>query len=414
LQNKFQYIALSSPIGDRNQIKKIIKDYQSNLEAIGGIEITEENFNENLPLFFFIVTGGTEQAVLKVILKHYEKITKQPIWLIAHSGNNSFPASLEILAKIKQENGNGKIFYLNSHDDKNGLDNLFKAVNILSVRNELRNSRIGLIGGPSEWLIASSPDSETIGKYWGLKIIEIAFSELENNIANTTADNTISAELKSSAHKIFEPQSADLNEAGIVYLALSKLILQNQLDAVAVKCFDLLTKNSSTGCFALSKLNDEGIIAGCEGDLVSTIGMLWANKLTGKLCWMANPSRIDSETNSLILAHCTVPRKMIKNYNLRSHFESGLGVGIEGEFVKDSVTLFRIGGKDMNKLWVAEGCIVSNDRADNLCRTQVKIKLNDKHKLEELISNPLGNHLLMIDGKHQIEFENYWNFIFFK
>ena len=74
------------------------------------------------------------------------------------------------------------------------------------------------------------------------------------------------------------------------------------LNALSLKCFDILEKLKTTGCYALSKLNDEGIIAGCEGDIVSAVTMLWVYKLTGILPWMANPTNINLESCTLNIA----------------------------------------------------------------------------------------------------------------
>ena len=47
---------------------------------------------------------------------------------------------------------------------------------------------------------------------------------------------------------------------------------KERLDAVAVRCFDLVTARGTTGCLALSALNDAGRVAACEGDLASAVG----------------------------------------------------------------------------------------------------------------------------------------------
>ena len=109
---------------------------------------------------------------------------------------------------------------------------------------------------------------------------------------------------------------------------LGELAREHRLDALTVRCFDLVLDHKTTGCFALAQLLDDGVIAGCEGDVVSTVGMLWARELLGSTPWMANPAQLDPERNTLWLAHCTVPRSLVASYGLRSHFESGLGVGI--------------------------------------------------------------------------------------
>ena len=180
-----------------------------------------------------------------------------------------------------------------------------------------------------------------------------------------------------------------------------------------MRCFDLLGKEKTTGCYALSKLNDDGIIAGCEGDIVTTLAMIWTNLMFDKTPWMANPSRVDINENRLILAHCTVPQNIVTEYGIRSHFESGIGVGIQGKIVQGPVTLIRLGGTDLKSLWLAEGEIIENHTDENLCRTQVEIRLHDRNKLKTLLNNPLGNHLVLVHGFHAEELEE-WHTEFVK
>jgi len=207
---------------------------------------------------------------------------------------------------------------------------------------------------------------------------------------------------------IQEPSQEALEDAVRVYLAMRQLAEKHQLDAITPRCFDLVLKLQTTGCFALAQLNDEGIIAGCEGDLVSTMGMLLAQKLTGQKSWMANPAQVDTAGNAIWLAHCTVARCMVSEYRLRSHFETGLSVGIQGRFPPGPVTLLRIGGKSMEEMWLAEGEILETGDAENLCRTQVKIHLANGGNVSDLLQSPLGNHLVMIQGKYAERIRSWW------
>ena len=115
---------------------------------------------------------------------------------------------------------------------------------------------------------------------------------------------------------------------------------------------------------------------------------------------MANPAQLDPNSNTLWLAHCTVPRSLVESYSLRSHFESGLGVGIQGALPTGPVTLLRIGGKKMDRLWLAEGEILRSGDAENLCRTQVEIHLTRGGTVADLLLAPLGNHLVLAFGHH--------------
>ena len=107
------------------------------------------------------------------------------------------------------------------------------------------------------------------------------------------------------------------------------------------------------------------------------------------------------------LAHCTVPRTLVENYRLRSHFESGLGVGIQGTLPTGPVTLLRIGGRKMDRLWLAEGKILRSGEAENLCRTQVEIQLTTGGTVTDLLHAPLGNHIVMVLGHHLDRFKSW-------
>ena len=122
---------------------------------------------------------------------------------------------------------------------------------------------------------------------------------------------------------------------------------------------------------------------------------------------MANPAQLDADNNQFWLAHCTVPRGIVQDYGLRSHFESDLGVGIQGTLANGPVTLLRIGGKKMEQLWLAEGDIIQSGNAEDLCRTQAKIKLSEG-QISELLENPLGNHLIMVQGHHLKRLKGWW------
>jgi L-fucose isomerase-like protein len=180
---------------------------------------------------------------------------------------------------------------------------------------------------------------------------------------------------------------------------LRRVVESERLDAVAVRCFDLVLRRRTTGCLALAHLNDQGIIAGCEGDLVATVAMLWLRHALAQPAWMANPSRVDLEHGVLSLAHCTVPRSLSGAYRLRSHFESGLGVGIQGTLPTGPVTLVRIGGARMEQLRAIDGRLLRNTDHEDLCRTQVEVEVGAA-ALQELLARPLGNHMVVVPGHH--------------
>ena len=74
------------------------------------------------------------------------------------------------------------------------------------------------------------------------------------------------------------------------------------------------------------------------------------------------------------------------------------------------VTLVRVGGTGMDRLWLAEGRILRSGDAENLCRTQAEVELTRGH-VRDLLSAPLGNHLVLVTGHHADQLQDWWEFV---
>jgi L-fucose isomerase-like protein len=126
---------------------------------------------------------------------------------------------------------------------------------------------------------------------------------------------------------------------------------------------------------------------------------------------MANTAGIDTRRNVLKLAHCTVPLQLTAEFGLRSHFESGLGVSIQGKLKNGPVTLARIGGRNLDRIWLAEGTIRGTEQDDQLCRTQADVQLTESEPIRALLDKPLGNHLVLTTGHHAGRLWRWWKMI---
>lgn len=394
---RFPWYAAVSPVHDTDALRGLLDAYAAPLRALGGERHDPaKGAGEGSPVVF-VATGGTE----RLILERAHFAPGEPALLVAHPGHNSLPAALEVLARLQQRGGRGRVLYLGGPDDEVGLKALATALHDRAVRRGLREARIGLVGRPSDWLVASSPSPQVVREVWGPAVVPLPLDTLFDP---PDTDLTVLGErtarlLRSGASEMVEPSDADLPAAGRVHAALRRMVEAGRLDAVSVRCFDLVSGRRTTGCLALARLNDEGTIAGCEGDLVSTVTMLWAHRLLGVLPWMANPSRVDRARGVLVLAHCTVPPSLTTGYRLRSHFESGLGVGIQGTLPEGPVTLVRVGGERLQELRALDAALVGNTDHPDLCRTQVEVEVGPA-VLEEWLARPLGNHVVLVAGHH--------------
>jgi L-fucose isomerase-like protein len=391
--------SLSSPIHDEDSIsqtlEQFIKDlsYEIDIEEIDE-EVLTSNKKEDYDLItVFVKTGGTENLFKNI----YDKLDGKII-LLATSLHNSLAASMEILSWVNSKGKKGRILH---GKPKNIAEDLKNIIKIKETKNLISTSKLGIIGKPSDWLIDSHIDKEIVNKKWGINVVDIDMSEVieeYKDIDDIRAKSLID-KFTDQAIDIKEPSNNDLIKASKVYFALKNIVKRNNLDALTIRCFDLVTELETTGCLALSLLNNEGIVAGCEGDVPATVSMMIINYLTGQIPFMANPVSLNTKNNKVKFAHCTIATNSVDNYIIRSHFETGIGVGIQGEVKKGDVTVFKLGGKELNHVAYKNAKLVTNLNSEFACRTQVLVDFDD-NDISYFLKNPIGNHHILVEGNY--------------
>jgi L-fucose isomerase-like protein len=353
-------------------------------EKFKNISLKEFNKNEYFPLIF-IKSGGIEGKFKQIF-----KQVKGPYLLLSSGLHNSFAASLEIAFFLKQKGEKVEII----HGDSNYIARRIKELSkIFEVKSRLASIKLGVIGKPSDWLIASDVDYNKVKDVLGVSLIDIEMDELAKEIDQD--HNFDHPKLDDIKNKGFDSKSID--RALKIYSGFKAIVNKYKLDGITVRCFDLLEIYKNTGCLGLSLLNDEGIMAGCEGDIPALISMAILHYLTDEPVFMANPSSIDINQNEIILAHCTLPLNMPDEFYLKTHFESGLGVGIKGVIGEGEATIFKLSGDGKN-YFVSGGEIIENLNRENLCRTQIRFRMNEGVKY--FLQNSLGNHHLICKGDY--------------
>lgn len=341
----------------------------------------------------FIATGGVE----KIVAQHLEKLPR-PILLLADGMQNSLAAALEISAWIRTRGMKSEILHGELQAIVTRIKELYA---IFEARKKINDKRIGVIGIPSQWLIASNADYLLTKRRWGVEFVNYQFDKLYQIFDTINNDEIaeISEKVTSKALAIREGNQSEIEKAVKLYLALKQLIREERLDAVSLSCFNLMDYTSTTGCLALSLLNDDGIIAGCEGDLQAIFTLLITKAITGETGFMANPSLINTQNNEIIFAHCTIGLKQTENFVIRNHFETENGIAIQGILPAGEVTLLRCGGESLDEYFISKGSLIENTNYINMCRTQVRVKL--EASVQYFLKNPLGNHHILIKGDHE-------------
>ena len=392
----FTYSVVASALHDPASLDALLAPITGKLESLDGRRAEAADLELHTPHVIVVATGGTEAAVLDIVRRRHLHAPWEPVVLIAHALHNSLPAALEAMAAVRRLGVAGRIVQVGDAGEPE------RSIRDLAAVHWFQHARLGLVGEPSEWLVASVPDRAGLRRRWGLDLVDIPVDEAIRHHADAPDVDVQPVALRYSGGR--EP-SRDTIVAAAMHPTLEKVIEAHRVDAVAVRCFDFITDLQTSGCIALAELNDTGVVAGCEGDVASTVAMMVARQVLDQPAWIANPARIDAEAGEIVLAHCTVAPSMVDDIELHTHFESGLGIGLRGRFSPGPVTLMRFGGDELERHWIAEAEIVESGSSDDMCRTQVLLR--GVYGLDELLDEPLGNHLVMVHGHHRRRLERW-------
>lgn len=395
MSKSFGFVRLRSALSAGDKTLKVEEvAFLKEIDPAGDFGFTKPK--DGIPVVFFVQTGGSE-----IYFKDCYESYPEPYCLLVQGKRNSLAAALEIKTFLSQQ---GKRCLLLLGEPKEIHDQLNDYYAHYHAEVALRSMRLGVIGKPSNWLIGSGYNAKEIKKRFGIEIVSIPMKEFLE-----LYDQRILAEPK-AMKRFLEKTSRreDLRKSLYVHGALKRLCQKYSLSGFTLRCFDLIKAKQETSCLAFAMLNDEGMLACCEGDVPTMLTMAIAKSLTGKPGFMANPAAFDFDKKEAIYAHCTCPLTMLNSFTIATHFESGLGIGIRGQFDKTVLTLTKLKA-DLSSLRCLSCSVKENLLRPDLCRTQIRVKFDESPRI--LVDDPYGNHVLFLQGNEKENLEKYFAYL---
>ena len=360
------------------------RDYLQRLSQALGEELTvvdPDTFaRQGLPVFF-LASGGSAS-----LFRDCYRCVEGPYILLTTAGWNSLPASMEILGFLQEQGLRGEILHGEPEEIAARLRELLQ---VIRARRRLAAMRLGVIG-ETQTLVSSRANPARLAENYGAQLVMLEIDELVDEYhKGGWQENEHTRTLQTRGYDPIEIEKA-LN----VYGAVQRLIRKYDLQAVTVRCFDLLGRIGTTGCLALAILNAEGIPAACEGDTRSLLSMAVLHQLTGEPVFMANPSQLDRRQDEMVFAHCTLPLNMPRQYTLTTHFESGIGVALAADLDEGPITVFKC--DENGRFYVQDAWLQESMHRPDLCRTQLRIRLPEG--TDYFTSRPIANHQMVCKG----------------
>jgi L-fucose isomerase-like protein len=181
------------------------------------------------------------------------------------------------------------------------------------------------------------------------------------------------------------------------------MLIEIKANAMTINCLELMhALNGTAPCYVLSKLQDNGITAACEADIIALLSMMILSSLAERPALMGNIVSANPENNVIMVSHCVVPTKMTgfnqspSPYILRDYHGRKTGVTAHVELpLGQEVTVARL-SRTLDKLLLLRGEIIDCQETVT-CRTTISIKVNDARKF---VDHAFGNHHSVVYGNH--------------
>jgi len=231
---------------------------------------------------------------------------------------------------------------------------------LLAIKN-LKEARVAQIGKLADGHINHAVDNRDIYRSLGVNVTRDYEVEDIMRLSEEIPAGLVNKELEAleNATHRSRVKGEKVADAVKMFLAVKDICNQEGYDAVAFSCWPkLMPLKGMCGCLIEAMLNNIGVPAGCEADVLGTISMLILHLLSGeKSTVLMDLPKFDLEDNTLMLWHCgTSPFDMANEQGvlLEKHYfadytaDPGLtecGPITDILFRESPVTVFRVTGE---------------------------------------------------------------------
>ena len=297
----------------------------------------------------------------------------------------------------------------------------------------LRLSRIGLVGGIADGFENFNFDETLLEKRFGTYIQRRHTVEDIVNRAKNMEKNKINEDMKLflsqgkwNKERVSE---GELEKSSRVYLAFKEFAEENNYNALAISCWSKFQEVYDIAvCSAMARLQEDGIVAPCEGDVPGAVNMLILSALSGQRPTINDLVSIDEDDETINMWHCGVAPMSLANkagVSWDEHFNigayengkwNGKGVVADLTFKPGKVTIFRM-DSTFDNFFIMNGDVLENKESyygssgwiKNIKIIGEKVSMPDL--INSIILNKVDHHYPMVYGDFKnelIEFAH-WN-----
>ncbi|MDR1556537.1 MAG: fucose isomerase [Tannerellaceae bacterium] len=399
----------SSSIETREDGLKCAALFRENRDRIDGIIVSLPNFGFEIGIINAISVAGLEVPVLvQACDDENDKVGLD-------SRRDAFCGKISVCNNLYQYGIPFTDTTLHTYSVYSALlaEDINKFAAVCRVVNGLRHARIGAIGArPAGFQTVRA--SEKILQASGITVVPVDLSEILE--AARKIENTDPCLLrKTDEIREYATVPQEYSEKLIVQakfgLATEQWIEANEVDAVAIQCWDSLEQHyGCAACVTMSMLGERLLPAACEVDIAGAVSMYALTLASGRpsalLDWNNN---FAEDRNKCVCTHCgNFPKSFVMN-DLRLGTLGVLGRtlgkvntfgAVYGKVEQGGFTFFRISTDDTAgciKSYAGGGMITNDPYGMDGCIAVTKVN-NLQTLMKYICRNGFEHHVAMCRG----------------
>ena len=273
-----------------------------------------------------------------------------------------------------------------------------------------KNSHVGIAGYRADGFFNLGVYDLNVYKELGILIDHFELAD----IFNVEVDEKAVGERRAQLLDVFDVTGISEEQLLLVAKLSAKLkvfIEAKKLDALAIRCWpEFAGEYGISPCAAMSLLQSEDYILGCEGDLEGALSMLAHRAIGGQTPYLFDFSQVNFEEDYALLWHCGVaPCNLCDDKcvcSLDTYFAGGKGVTADFVLQSGEISIFRIdsAGQDV-RVFVQKGKAVPMHK--ELRGTYAKAVFTEgvESVLDKIVSTGVAHHASLVYGDYVKPFE---------
>ncbi|MCX7031018.1 MAG: hypothetical protein NTU62_12990 [Spirochaetes bacterium] len=306
-----------------------------------------------------------------------------------------------------------KFAYLHAVPDGESPRQLSAWLKASAVAGRLRKAKIGVVGAHPPGFFASDVDALRLQRTIGPTVVQVNLDALLRQ-STEVAEPRWRANLEADSARVAGIDRLDpeqLRKSSQFNVTLEETVQSLGLEAVAVRCWpEFFSPYGAVACSTLAHLNDAGIPAACEADILGAVSMTIEHLLAQSTVFLGDLVQIREERNTVVFWHCGAgaislasPRTgavagVQPNRNLAYAFDNPLKAG--------TVTVCRLGQTDDGyRMLIARG--KARDDHGHFSGTSVEVEFECaiKDVLPTVIGKGFEFHFAIVWEDIRVELE---------